>query len=192
LYVCIINRRRDIFFSLQDIYLIAIYITIVGPSLLLAKETKTRLLNLKSGYKALIFLPLTVSVLISYVFFAIDFLSKIPILNLSWLGHNIAIGPFADQGAFGILPFIPLLLYMLIHVNYFEEFYFRKNVKRVIIWALLHIVMGVAVYVVIILFPLGLFYRYILYKYSINHAYTLHFATNLVLIGISVSSYFLL
>ena len=164
----------------------------VGPSILLAKETKTRLSNLKSGYKALIFLPLTVSVLVSYVIFAMEFLSDIPILNLSWLGYNIVIGPFADQGVFGILPFIPLLIYMLIHVNYFEEFYFRKNVKRIVIWALLHIVMGVAVYVVIVLLPLGFFYRYILDKYSINHAYTLHFATNLVLIGISVSSYFLL
>jgi membrane protease YdiL (CAAX protease family) len=164
----------------------------VGPSILLAKETKTRLSNLKSGYKALIFLPLTVSVLVSYVIFAMEFLSDIPILNLSWLGYNIVIGPYADQGVFGILPFIPLLIYMLIHVNYFEEFYFRKNVKRVVIWALLHIVMGVAIYVVIVLLPLGFFYRYILDKYSINHAYTLHFATNLVLIGISVSSYFLL
>jgi membrane protease YdiL (CAAX protease family) len=164
----------------------------VGPSILLAKETKTRLSNLKSGYKALIFLPLTVSVLVIYVIFATEFLSNIPILNLSWLGYNIVIGPFADQGVFGILPFIPLLIYMLIHVNYFEEFYFRKNVKRVVVWALLHIVMGVAVYVVIVLLPLGFFYRYILNKYSINHAYTLHFATNLVLIGLSVSSYFLL
>ncbi|MBD0361161.1 MAG: hypothetical protein ICV56_10670 [Nitrososphaeraceae archaeon] len=164
----------------------------VGPSILLAKETKTRLSNLKSGYKALIFLPLTVSTLVIYVIFAMEFLSNIPILNLSWLGYNIVIGPYADQGVFGILPFIPLLIYMLIHVNYFEEFYFRKNVKRVVIWALLHIVMGVAVYVVIVLLPLGFFYRYILDKYSINHAYTLHFATNLVLIGISVSSYFLL
>jgi membrane protease YdiL (CAAX protease family) len=164
----------------------------VGPSILLAKETKTRLSNLKSGYKALIFLPLTVSALVIYVIFAMEFLSNIPILNLSWLGYNIVIGPFADQGVLGILPFIPLLIYMLIHVNYFEEFYFRKNVKRVIIWALLHIVMGVAVYVVIVLLPLGFFYRYILDKYSINHAYTLHFATNLVLVGISVSSYFLL
>ncbi|MDF2769588.1 MAG: hypothetical protein K0S91_2423 [Nitrososphaeraceae archaeon] len=115
----------------------------VGPSILLAKETKTRLSNLKSGYKALIFLPLTVSILVIYVIFAMEFLSNIPILNLSWLGYNIVIGPFADQGVFGILPFIPLLIYMLIHVNYFEEFYFRKNVKRVVIWALLHIVMGV-------------------------------------------------
>jgi membrane protease YdiL (CAAX protease family) len=164
----------------------------VGPSILLAKETKTRLSNLKSGYKALIFLPLTVSILVIYVIFAMQFLSNIPILNLSWLGYNIVIGPFADQGVLGILPFIPLLIYMLIHVNYFEEFYFRKNVKRVVIWALLHIVMGVALYVVIVLLPLGFFYRYILDKYSINHAYTLHFATNLVLIGISVSSYFLL
>ena len=177
---------------MQDVYLIAIYIITVGPSILLAKETKIRLSNLKSGYKALIFLPLTVSTLVIYVIFAMEFLSNIPILNLSWLGYNIVIGPFGDQGVFGILPFIPLLIYMLIHVNYFEEFYFRKNVKRVVIWALLHIIMGVAVYVVIILLPLGFFYRYIVDKYSINHAYTLHFATNLVLVGISVSSYFLL
>ncbi len=177
---------------MQDVYLIAIYIITVGPSILLAKETKTRLSNLKSGYKALIFLPLTVSTLVIYVIFAMEFLSNIPILNLSWLGYNIVIGPYADQGVFGILPFIPLLIYMLIHVNYFEESYFRKNVKRVVIWALLHIVMGVAVHVVIVLLPLGFFYRYIVDKYSVNHAYTLHFATNLVLVGISVSSYFLL
>jgi membrane protease YdiL (CAAX protease family) len=156
-----------------------IYIVTVGPSLLLAKETKTRLSNLKTGVKALIFLPLSVGALISYSIFAMDFLSKIPV------------GPFGERGMFGILPFLPLLIYMLIHVNYFEEFYFRKTAKHVIIWALLHIIMGVAVHVLFILLSLGFLYKYIFKKYSVNHAYTLHFTTNIVLVGISVSSYFL-
>jgi hypothetical protein len=81
---------------------------------------------------------------------------------------------------------------MLIHVNYFEEFYFRKNVKRVIIWALMHVAMGVPVYVALALLPLGFLYRRIFNKYGINHAYALHLATNLVLIGLSISSYFLI
>jgi membrane protease YdiL (CAAX protease family) len=163
-----------------------------GPSLLVAKETKTRLLNLKSGIKGLFFLPLTVGMLMTYVIFGKDYLSQIPILNLSWLGYNIALGPFGNQGLFGILPFIPMLIYMLIHVNYFEEFYFRKNVKRVIIWALMHVAMGVPVYVALALLPLGFLYRRIFNKYGINHAYALHLATNLVLIGLSISSYFLI
>jgi hypothetical protein len=172
--------------------LIVIYIVMVGPSLLLAGDTKTRLSNLKMGAKGLIYLPLTVLLLVMFVIFAMNFLSSVPILNMSWLGYNIAIGPFGDQGLFGVLPFLPLLVYMLLHVNYFEEFYFRKDVKRVIIWALLHIVMGVAVYVALALLPIGFFYKFIRDRYDINHAYTLHFATNIVLIVISVSSYLFL
>jgi hypothetical protein len=172
--------------------LIVIYIVMVGPSLLLVGDTKTRFSNLKMGAKGLIYLPLTVLLLVMFVIFAMNFLSSIPILNMSWLGYNIAIGPFGDQGLFGVLPFLPLLIYMLLHVNYFEEFYFRKDVKRVVIWALLHIVMGVAVYVVLVLLPIGFFYKLIRDKYDINHAYTLHFATNIVLIMISVSSYLFL
>src|SRR5437868_7674550 len=119
----------------------------VGPSLLVAKETRARLLNLKSGVKALLFLPLTVSVLVVYVIFVKDFVSQIPLLNLSWLGYNIALGPFGNKGLFAILPFVPLLIYMLIHVNYFEELYFRKNIRLVILWAFLHVAMGVAIHV---------------------------------------------
>jgi len=177
---------------LDDVYLVGLYIAMVGPSLLVAKETRARLLNLKSGVKALLFLPLTVSVLVIYAFFGKDLVSQIPLLNLSWLGYNIALGPFGDKGAVGILPFLPMLVYLLIHVNYFEEFYFRKNVKRVIIWAFLHIAMGVAIHVALVLLPIGFFYRHIYNKYSVNHSYTLHLATNLVLIGISLSSYFVL
>jgi hypothetical protein len=177
---------------LQDIYLVIIYIALVAPSLLVAKETKSRIFDLKAGFKALVFLPLTVGLLLSYIFFAASLLMKIPILNLSWLGYNITIGPYASQGIYGILPFLPLLVYTLIHVNYYEEFYFRKNMKRVVIWALLHILMGVAINIVFILLPLGIFYKYVFDKYNINHSYALHFSTNIVLIGISIGAYFVL
>ena len=143
---------------LQDLYLVVIYVAVVGPSLLLVGETKSRILSLKKGRRALAYLPLTVLPLLAFAIFAVNFLSSVPFLNASWLGYNIAIGPFGNQGLFGILPFLPLFFYTLLHVNYFEELYFRKDVKRVVIWALLHIAMGVAIYVALALMPLGLFY----------------------------------
>jgi membrane protease YdiL (CAAX protease family) len=164
----------------------------IAPSLLFIGETKSRLLNLKMGTKALAYLPLTVLPLMAFIIFGVSFLSSIPLLNASWLGYNIALGPFGNQGLFGILPFLPLLLYTLIHVNYFEELYFRKDIMRVVIWAALHIVMGVAVYVALALIPLGLFYKFIKDRYNVNYAYTLHFATNIVLISVSLSLYMFL
>ena len=177
---------------MQDLYLIIIYVAVVGPSLLLVGETKSRILNLKTGIRALAYLPLTVLPLLAFAILAVNLLSSIPLLNASWLGYNIAIGPFGNQGMLGILPFIPLLVYMLIHVNYFEEFYFRKNVKYVVVWALLHLAMGVAVYVALALVPLGLFYKFIRNRYDVNHAYALHFATNILLLTMSISSYMFL
>jgi membrane protease YdiL (CAAX protease family) len=175
---------------LQDIYITIIYVALLIPSLLVVKETRMRIWNLHSGSRTLYFLPITVAALLGYVFFIMPVLSRFPILNLSWLGYNIAAGPLAHQGVIGIIPFVPLLVYMLIHVNYFEEYYFRKNSKRVVIWGFLHILMGVSLSAVFILLPLGFFYKYIYSKYGINHAYALHFATNIVLIGVTICSYF--
>jgi hypothetical protein len=175
---------------LEDTVLVLFYIAMAGPSLLLANQTKKRLLDLQNGIKAVVFLPLTVGMLLVYVIFVKDFVSQIPLLNLSWLGYNIALGPFGNKGLSAILPFVPLLVYMLIHVNYFEELYFRKNVRLVILWAFLHVAMGVAIHVALVLLPLGLFYRHLFNRYGVNYAYALHFATNLVLVGISLISYF--
>ena len=177
---------------MQDLYITIIYLALLIPSLLVVKETKLRILNLLSGIRTLLFLPLTVAALLSYVFFVLPFLSHFPLVNLSWLGYNIAVGPLAHQGVIGIIPFLPLLVYMLIHVNYFEEYYFRKTSERVVIWGFLHMLMGVSLSAVFILLPLGFFYKYIYDKYGINHAYTLHFATNVTLIGVTISSYFLI
>ena len=89
-----------------------------------------------------------------FVFFILGFLNQFPLFNLSWLGYNIAVGPYADQGFTGVLPFLPFLVYAFIHVNYFEEYYFRTNLKRVVIWAFLHMVMGVTLSVALMLYPL--------------------------------------
>ena len=162
------------------------------PSLLLIKETRSRLRDLKSGLCSLVFLPVTIGGLAAFVLLAVNAFSKMPILNWSWLGYNIALGPFASTGVMGILPFVPLLVYMLVHVNYFEEMYFRKNAKLVVLWAFLHIAMGVAVYVVLVLLPLGFLYQRIYFKRGLNHAYALHFVTNLGVVGMALGAFFLL
>jgi membrane protease YdiL (CAAX protease family) len=162
----------------------------VVPTLLLVKETKPRLKNLKNGLRSLVYLPLTVGILMAYVVFAAGFLSNIPVLNWSWLGYNIALGPSADQGLWGVLPFVPMLIYMLIHVNYFEEMYFRKTALLTVVWAFLHVAMGVAVHVALALLPLGFFYKYLYKKRGLDHAYALHFATNIIVVAVSIASYF--
>lgn len=107
---------------MEDIYLILFYAATVAPTLLFVKETRKRLSNIKHGAGSMVWLPLTIGGLVAYVIFAMDALSTVQVLNWSWLGYNIALGPSADQGLLGVLPFVPLLVYMLIHVNYFEEF----------------------------------------------------------------------
>jgi hypothetical protein len=175
---------------LDSLLLIAIYAVTVVPSVFLAKETKIRLQNMKSGLKSLKFLPLTVGGLALYVLFGAQYLASLPVLGWSWLGWNIALGPYADAGIMGILPFVPPLVYMLIHVNYFEELYFRKSKKLVVAWAFLHIAMGVAVHVALVLLPIGFLYQRIFLKSGVNYSYALHFATNLAIVAMSLASFF--
>jgi len=124
------------------------------PSLLLIKETRSRLRDLKSGLCSLVFLPVTIGGLAAFVLLAVNAFSKMPILNWSWLGYNIALGPFASTGVMGILPFVPLLVYMLL--------------------------------------PLGFLYQRIYFKRGLNHAYALHFVTNLGVVGMALGAFFLL
>ncbi len=117
----------ELSFFESDAFVIGYYVLTVGASLLLIKETKKRWTDLKKGLGSIKYAPISFGIIAAYALFMFDFLDTIPILNWSWLGYNIAFGPFADQGIWGILPFIPLLIYMFIHINYIEEFYFRKS-----------------------------------------------------------------
>lgn len=173
----------------NDLILSIIYIILMAPSLLLIKQTSTRIMNLKAGIKGIVFLPITAVSLIIFVFFNLKYLADLPLLNISWLGYNIAVGPYANQGFTYILPFLPFLVYTFIHINYFEEYYFRKSIRRVVLWAFLHVVMGVTVSFALMLVPLGFFYKYIYDKYGVDYAYALHFSTNMTLLLISLVAF---
>ncbi len=163
-------------------FVVGYYVLTVGVSLLLVKETKKRLIDLRKGVKSIKYAPISFAALILFVIFVVEYADSIPILNWSWLGYNIAFGPFIGEGFWGVLPFIPILLYMFIHINYVEEFYFRKSKKLVVVWALAHIAMGVKVYMVLILLPIGFLFKYIYDKHGVNHSYALHFATNILVV----------
>jgi len=113
----------------SDTFVIGYYVVTVAASLALVRQTKQRLKDFKIGIGSIKFAPIAFGMLLAYIFLAYDYVDTIPILNWSWLGYNIAFGPFADQGVWGIIPFIPLLVYMFIHINYIEELYFRKSKK---------------------------------------------------------------
>lgn len=166
--------------------LLLIYLILMTPSLLFVKQTYQRILDLKYGIRAIMFLPITVVSLILFVFFIFEYLAVFPLLNLSWLGYNIAIGPYGQKEFVNVLPFLPFLAYTFLHVNYFEEYYFRTSRKRVVIWAFLHLLMGVTVSVAIVFLPLGFFYKYVYGKYGINYAFALHFFTNMTILTISL------
>lgn len=172
----------DFEFFQSDAFIIGYYVLTVSTSLLLIKDTKKRITDLKDGKKSIIFAPLAFGIIFAYIYLAFDFVDSIPILNWSWLGYNIAFGPFVDQGFWGVLPFIPLLLYMFIHINYVEELYFRKSKKMVLVWALVHIAMGIKVHMAIMLIPIGFLFKYIYDKKGLNHSYAMHFATNIMVV----------
>lgn len=162
--------------------MIGYYVLTVAASLVLVKETKKRLADLKKGLSSIKYSPIAYGILFAYIFLAFEYVDAIPILNWSWLGYNIAFGPFADQGLWGIIPFVPLLVYMFIHINYVEELYFRKSKKMVIVWALVHIAMGIKIHMAIVLLPIGFLFKYIYDKKGIQHSYAMHFATNVLIV----------
>ncbi|MGQ0606495.1 MAG: hypothetical protein ACT4OD_06050 [Candidatus Nitrosotenuis sp.] len=174
-------------FSLDSIlksegFVIGYYVFTVATALILIKETKKRIFDLVNGVRSIIYAPIAFGILIVYLLTLYPYAEKIPILNWSWLGYNIAFVPFADQGFWGIVPFIPLLVYMFIHINYVEELYFRKSKKMVLVWAFAHIVMGIKIHMAILLIPVGFLFKYIYDKKGINHSYAMHFTTNILIV----------
>ncbi|MFQ5941637.1 MAG: hypothetical protein ACE5J2_01805 [Nitrososphaerales archaeon] len=168
---------------------IAYYVIIAASSLIVAKETKGRVRILLSSVRGFKFAPITIAILMTYALFVQQHLNTVPILNWGWLGYNIALGPLGDQGFFGIIPFIPILIYMLLHLNYYEEMYFRKKKILVVLWAFLHIAMGVQVHIALALLPVGFIYKYIYDKHGLNNAYSAHFATNMFIVFSMLSAY---
>lgn len=181
LEILVLSTLDNIFRS--DGFVIGYYVFTVAMSLLLIKETKRRIYDLKKGIRSIVYAPAAFGIMIAYLFLIYPHVKDIPILNWSWLGYNIAFGPFVNEGLWGIVPFVPLLIYMFIHINYVEEFYFRKSNKMVLLWAAAHVIMGIMVHMAIMLIPIGFLFKYIHDKKGLEGAYAMHFATNIMVVA---------
>jgi hypothetical protein len=72
-----------------------------------------------------------------------------------------------------------------------KELYFRKSKKMVIVWALIHIAMGIKVHMALLLIPIGFLFKYIYDKKGINHSYAMHFGTNILVVIALFLSFFI-
>ena len=52
----------------------------------------------------------------------------------------------------------------------------------VIVWALIHIAMGIKVHMALVLIPIGFVFKYVFDKKGVQHAYAMHFATNVMVV----------
>ena len=75
----------DTSFLDSDYFLIGYYILTVGASLLLIKDTKKRIKDLKIGISSMKYARISFETLTVYVLFAFEYVDQIPILNWSWL-----------------------------------------------------------------------------------------------------------
>ena len=63
----------------SDFFIIVYYILTVGASLLLIKDTKKRILNLKIGRNSIKYAPISFGILMVYILFIFPYVDEIPI-----------------------------------------------------------------------------------------------------------------
>ena len=80
----------DFSFFQSNEFVIGYYVLTVSASLLLIKDTKARLRDLKKGLSSMKYAPIAFGIMAAYVLLAFDFVDTIPILNWSWLGVTLA------------------------------------------------------------------------------------------------------
>ena len=161
--------------------------------------TVERIKALAAGVKALVFLPVAWITLAVTAGIAIYAAEQFPILNWGWLGTNIIAAPLSQTiqekaanpslqigtvETLWLIAVFAIIIYACLMFNYYEEKGFRQSLKAVVIWALLHLTMGIPIYAVFPIFSLGILYKYIHDHYSLNHSYCLHFFTNMSLFAV--------
>jgi hypothetical protein len=82
--------------------------------------------------------------------------------------------------------FVPIMVLALLIFNYREEAFYRDSLRDVVIWAVLHLVMGIPLFAVLPIFVVGLAYKAIYDRKGLQTVYVTHLATNLTLIGLIV------
>lgn len=78
--------------------------------------------------------------------------------------------------------FVPIMILALVIFNFYEEAFYRDSLKDVVIWALLHLIMGIPIFAVIPIFTMGLLYKAIRDRKGLRTAYVAHLGTNMTLI----------
>ena len=61
----------------------------------------------------------------------------------------------------------------------------------VLVWALMHIGMGINIHMALVLIPIGFVFKYIYDKKGIKHSYAMHFATNIMVVVVLFASFIL-
>jgi membrane protease YdiL (CAAX protease family) len=54
--------------------------------------------------------------------------------------------------------------------------------KMVIVWALIHIAMGIKIHMALILIPVGFVFKYVYDKKGVDDSYAMHFTTNILVV----------
>lgn len=174
---------------------------VVATTLLDYRRIPLHIQALREGWKGIAFLPVALAILFSLLALSLVLANAVPVLEWGWLGTNIAAAPLVDvidaSGETGItgIAVIEVILFALtiaflcLISNYYEEEMFRSTYKLVAIWALLHLIMGIPLYMVIPIFGLGLLYKYVHNKYSFQRAFALHFSTNVSIIIIALLAF---
>jgi len=97
------------------------------------------------------------------------------------LHFKIQDGPIKEVGVNGIQA-TDLLFFCKELFKSLNKSFFRKSKKMVVVWALIHIAMGIKIHMALVLIPIGFLFKYIYDKKGLNHAYAMHFATNILIV----------
>lgn len=183
--------------SLETVIYYIVFLILVGIPLYLEKEQiPDRLNDIRNNYKSVIYAPISILILFSSLIFALLLAEQFSILYYGWLGENIAVSPAADSveaventnslpifEIFKFVVFISILLLAMLVFNYIEEEMFRDNYKEVLVWALLHLIMGIPILTIIPIFSVGVFYKILRDKKGLGAAYVAHLTTNLFIVS---------
>jgi len=184
---------------MENYWIYLLWAIVVITTLIDINKIPRNVKALKDGWKGLAFLPVAVVILYSMLYVALKLAEIFPVLNWGWLGTNIVAAPLIDVATASettgmnlisfltIIGFAITIVFLCLIANYYEEEGFRSTYKSVVIWALLHLIMGIPIYALIPIFCLGIFYKFVHDKYSLNHAYTLHFSTNVTVVALVVA-----
>ena len=196
--------------DLYDAGIIGAWILLIVIPLYVTRDTiMPHLALLRMGIRGIIYTPLSFLTLMVGMVLALTVAEMVPILQWGWLGANMVLAPAtiiteevtstSDPAVMATSPVyivsmlavLVIAILVMITCNYWEESRFRKRYRDVIIWALLHILMGIPLYAVIPIFMSGNVYKYVYDKRGVCEAYCAHFFTNMTLVAILTLALFI-